>query len=249
MCRNLTLRQKLLPLYMKATNDHETSAAPESVSAPPPAISASITPAATPMAADPAASVMQAFRHPSLGRSHARPLAQYAPTPLPGVSQESMAPMAPMAPMAATPVAPVAPVAPAASPAPQSHPEPAPVRSFGLAGKGPRVVAGVSRPAAPRIAKYSPPAAATPVAATAPAVPHTMTTAAAPVTTPITTPTTTQATPEIPHTIPPAFAHMASHAAETSGPQATLPSQLVPPPGEKPLVKPKPAKPYGQDRC
>ena len=245
MCRNLTLRQKLLPLYMKATNDQEVSAAPETVSAPPPTISASITPTMPPAAPDATASVMQAFRHPSLGRSHTRPLAQYAPTPLPGAAQESAA----MPPAAMVP----APLAAAPAPAaPAAHPEPTPVRSFGLAGKGPRVVAGVSRPAAPRITKYSPPAATTPATApaTAPATPLAAAPAASPVPAPLaapaataTTPIATQAAPET-HTIPPAFAHMMSQqGAESAGPQATLPSQLIPPAGEKPLVKPKPAKP------
>ena len=125
------------------------------------------------------------------------------------------------------------------------------------------MVAGVSRAAAPRIAKYSPPAANAavnaavnttvnaPVAAPVATLPHATTLptpapVAAP--TPITTPITTQPTPETSHTIPPAFAHVAQHTTETAGPQATLPSQLVPPPGEKPLVKPKPAKPYGLGR-
>ena len=256
MCKNIGLRQKLLPLYMKATNEEEARIAsslpaPEPLAPPPTAMGMQPAPmmesqsSQESMMAPPS---VPAFRHPSLNRSSHRHVTPYAPTPLPGASQEvnSFYPSAtpsmesaptPMNPVVApTPVvtpAPVAPVVPTPVPVPTPTPvatpapTPAPTRSFGLAGKGPRVVAGGSRaPVASRISKYNlsaPVATPTPAPMAAPMAAPTPAPMAVPMVAPMAAPVATPvAAPVTPATPGPQFPSAEQSAVYT---------------------KPKPAKP------
>lgn len=240
MCSNLTLRQKLLPLYMKASNEQEAAAATmmETTQEPPPMTSMPPAPSVS------ESSAMPAFRHPSLNRSTHRHISQYAPTPMYHSMDSVPSASAPVPPPVSTPVAvgAVPPSASVASPV-ETTSAPSTTRSFGLAGKGPRVVAGVSRPTANRITKYNPhvgvasnpvPLAAesaplpTPIAPI-PAASTPLPTPVAPIptaSTPLPTPVASQSTPE---PIPAPFTPSTSKAPMVGS--------------QKPLVKPKPAKP------
>ena len=199
MCTNLSIRQKLLPFVMKATPDVSATVAPMTA---PPAVAA--PPAAAPT---PEPSAVPVFCHPALGRS------AHHPQPMPmSVQAPVQAPVQPMA-MPAQTQAPVQAAVQAAQPA----------RSFGLATKGPRVVAGTGHPAmASRITRYVPSQAAHPAAH-----PHPTQPAARPAPAPVAA---------APQPMP-----VASMAAPQPMPVASMAApQPMPQPAPQPMAQPMP---------
>lgn len=257
MCTNLSIRQKLLPFVMKATPDVSATVAP--MTAPPAVV-------APPTAAVPAPepSAVPVFCHPALGRSahHPQPMVPQ-PMPMPVQAPQPMPmpapqPMPQPMPAAQTP----APAAPA--PAPQ------PARSFGLATKGPRVVAGTGHPAmASRITRYVPSQPAHPAAHPLPtqpaARPAPAPVAAAPVPMPQPTPApqpmpvapmpAPQPMPQPAQPMPHALPTPLSRPKQPAQPAQPIPQPVQPAPqptspifsspSETPafVTKPKPAKP------
>ena len=233
MCSNLSLRQKLLPMYMKASNEQEMATTMETMQEPPPVTSMPPAPSV------PESSVMPAFRHPSLNRSTHRHLSQYAPTPMYHSMDSIPSAPAPVPTSVSTPVAvgtvPPPTSVPVASPV-ETTPAPSSTRSFGLAGKGPRVVAGVSRPVANRITKYNPH-----VGVTSTPVPSVSESAPLPTpATPLPTPTVPLPTPAAPLPTP-AAPQSTPDSITTPFPPSTSQTPMIG--TQKPLVKPKPAKP------
>ena len=228
MCSNLSLREKLLPMYMKASNEQEMTTTMETIQEPPPVTS--VPPAPAPSV--PENSVMPAFRHPSLNRSTHRHLSQYAPTPMYHSMDSVPSAPAPVPTPVSTPVAASAVPPPTSVPVTspiETAPAPSSTRSFGLAGKGPRVVAGVSRPMANRITKYNPHVGVTSTSVPSVSESVPLPTPAAPLSTP-STPLPTPAAPQsTPDAIPTPFPPSTSQTSMTGT--------------QKPLVKPKPAKP------
>lgn len=236
-------------MYMKASNEQEAATTMEAVKEPPPMTTMA------PVASAPESSVMQAFRHPSLNRPVHRPLSQYAPTPMyHSVDSVSTVPLVPVGGtsgsslVGGTPAP--APIGIVPSPAPvETTPTPSSSRSFGLAGKGPRVVAGVSRPMVNRITKYTPHSGTASTAASS--VSESLPTSVSHSTlTPLPTPTAPFFTPEAiitPVAPLPTPTPLSTSTAPPSTPTAPLstpvPSQAPTMSTRKPLVKPKPAKP------
>lgn len=180
MCKNLSTKQELVQMYMKAVQEQEASTAPvvPAMQAMPtmpvmPTMPA-MPPQSGPTPVNDQSKGMGVFAHPGLNRSH-RPIQQYVP-------MQSTQPIQPMQPTQPTqpmqpsqPTQPIQPIQPPAQPTQPTQPvqtpqpvqpaqpaHPAPARGFGLASKGPRVVAGVSRSTS-KIQKYVPPAPQAPV--------------------------------------------------------------------------------------
>lgn len=180
MCKNLSTKQELVQMYMKAVQEQEASATPvvPAMQAMPtmptmPAMPA-MPPQSGPAPVGDQSKGMGVFAHPGLNRSH-RPIQQYVPLqptqPIqPAQPMQPVQPMQPMQPMQPTqpiqpiqPIQPMQPAQPVQTPQPSVQPaHPAPARGFGLASKGPRVVAGVNRSTS-KIQKYVPPSPQAPV--------------------------------------------------------------------------------------
>lgn len=249
MCTNLSIRQKLLPYVMKATPD---TTAPAPITTAPPVPAPSI-PSSAP---GPSPSSMPVFCHPALSRNahHAQPV---PPSPMPPSAVQPMAQSMPQ-PMPQQMAQPTP--QPMPQPASQPAPQPAPARSFGLATKGPRVVAGTAHPTmAARITKYVPPH---------PAQPHPLPHPAQPVNQPLPTPVQPLPTPAQPLPTPvqpaqpmaqpasqplptplqpvsqPTTQSTAQPAVQPATPPPSLPHFSSPTDTPAFVTKPKPAKPY-----
>lgn len=159
-------------MYMKAVQEQEASTAPvvPAMQAMPtmPTMSA-MPPQSGPTPVGDQSKGMGVFAHPGLNRSH-RPIQQYVPmqSTQPIQPTQPMQPMQPMQPTQpiqppAQPIQPIQPTQPIQTPQPAQPAQAGhPARGFGLASKGPRVVAGVSRSTS-KIQKYVPPAPQAPV--------------------------------------------------------------------------------------
>ena len=228
MCKNLTTRQELLPTYMKMTQEQEAAqtTTPAMPSMPPtmpsmPAMSnMAVPPVPAPSPANQSLSASQGmgvFVHPGLNRNHR--IANHSPA---ATVTEPVQPFHPVAPVSQPAPASVPVSQPVSQPAPQ--PAPAPARGFGLASKGPRVVAGVSR-ANSKIQKYTPPASQP-----------------APAPLPQPQPQPSQPCQPTPQPLPqPSQPSQPSQPVEpnTMSSYFHAPTETAP----KPLIKPKPAKP------